>query len=371
MIPTFLPLRGEKVQKLALFVCFVILTSYYFFNNSHYTKTTSDTSVPVPILASSSSPSRSQAEQVLVDVPNCQCKKWINAKPLSNPKYTPVNGTCSDISFRRGAGQKVVGFTFYEPTAGENAVGEDKSLREYFEGIQENVDLVRKFYGPEWVVRVYYQVSSNSSTLDKLCDLTCSEPSLDICDANYNPRLGNTTILFPLLWRFLPVIDVNVDLFLSRDLDSRINPREVAAVQEFLNSDKDLHVMRDHPAHSAFMMGGTWGAKVNHQRDNFLVAFKKLFKDAIAYIDRVSGGGYDQIALVRYVWPWGKKVAISHDSYTCHKFPRTSAFPTQRVAGVGNFIGSVVSLNSSIGLDEGGICPEKCRPKDHKDWKYC
>ena len=149
MIPTFLPLRGEKVQKLALFACFVILTSYYFFNDSHYTKTTSDTSVPAPILASSSSPSRSQAEQVLVDVPNCQCKKWINAKPLSNPKYTPVNGTCSDISFRRGAGQKVVGFTFYEPTAGENAVGEDKSLREYFEGIQENVDLVRKFYGPE------------------------------------------------------------------------------------------------------------------------------------------------------------------------------------------------------------------------------
>ena len=74
----------------------------------------------------------------------------------------------------------------------------------------------------------------------------------------------------------------------------------------------------------------------------------------------------------RYIWPWSKKVALSHDSYTCHKFARTSPFPTQRTAGVGNFIGSVVSLNSSIGLTgEGGICPEKCRPKDHKDWLYC
>ena len=158
--------------------------------------------------------------------------------------------------------------------------------------------------------------------------------------------------------------------------------------------------MRDHPAHAAYMMGGTWGAKVNQMRNRFLDAFKKLFKDAIAYVAREEGGGWDQIALVRYVycfhimsiylediniylvliihtffryiWPWSKKVALSHDSYTCHKFARTSPFPTQRTAGVGNFIGSVVSLNSSIGLTgEGGICPEKCRPKDHKDWLYC
>ena len=94
-------------------------------------------------------------------------------------------------------------------------------------------------------------------------------------------------------------------------------------------------------------------------------------KPYIFSIFRLTGGGWDQIALVRYIWPWGKKVALSHDSYTCHKFARTSPFPTQRYEGVGNFIGSVVSLNSSIGFDEGGICPEKCRPKDHKDWIYC
>ena len=42
--------------------------------------------------------------------------------------------------------------------------------------------------------------------------------------------------LYPLLWRFLPVLDANVDVLLSRDLDSIITHREVAAVQEFLNS---------------------------------------------------------------------------------------------------------------------------------------
>ena len=60
--------------------------------------------------------------------------------------------------------------------------------------------------------------------------------------------------------------------------------------------------MRDHPAHAAYMMGGTWGAKVNQMRNRFLDAFKKLFKDAIAYVAREEGGGWDQIALVRYVY---------------------------------------------------------------------
>ena len=166
---------------------------------------------------------------------------------------------------------------------------------------------------------------------------------------------------------------------------------QVAAVSDFLKSDKGFHVMRDHPAHTAYVMGGTWGAKVKDLRKEFHAAFGKLFRDGIAYIPKERGGGYDQVgkpanknvndinpytsglisAMTRYVWPWAKKLALSHDSYTCSRFSRTTAFPTRRVAGLGNFVGSVVSLNSSIGLDEHGICPVKCRPKDHQDWLYC
>ena len=40
--------------------------------------------------------------------------------------------------------------------------------------------------------------------------------------------------------RFLPVIDPQVDIFFSRDLDSRISEREVAAVKEFLNSEEQV-----------------------------------------------------------------------------------------------------------------------------------
>ncbi len=98
-----------------------------------------------------------------------------------------------------------------------------------------------------------------------------------------------------------------------------------------------------------------------------------FLQDGIAYAPRHLGG-YDQICLSGYVWRWAKRVALSHDSYNCHKFSRTSPFPTRRegMGRVGNYVGSVVSLNATLGATPGSECPVKCRPEGHKqDWIYC
>ena len=34
-----------------------------------------------------------------------------------------------------------------------------------------------------------------------LCDLACQEPQFDICDIYNIPKLGNASVLYPLLWR--------------------------------------------------------------------------------------------------------------------------------------------------------------------------
>lgn len=175
-------------------------------------------------LYNSSLPNQNHHE-VLMPVSECGCQKWVKFQPQLNVS-SQNHSTCSLDSQIRGPGQKVVAFTFYEPVNyGEKL--EDKKKREYFQGIEANLKLVHKFYGPEWVVRLYYEIPKESHYMSELCDLACSNPNLDICDANFNPKLGNTSILFPLIWRFLPVIDVDVDTYLSRDLDSRISPREV------------------------------------------------------------------------------------------------------------------------------------------------
>ena len=104
---------------------------------------------------------------------------------------------------------------------------EQSVRRKYFLGIKENLELIRKFY-PGWTMRLYYQVNEyQGDVMKQLCELACNNMELDICDATANSKLGNAAILYPLIWRFLPVIDRQVDYFLSRDLDSRISEREV------------------------------------------------------------------------------------------------------------------------------------------------
>ena len=57
------------------------------------------------------------------------------------------------------------------------------------------------------------------------------------------------------LWRFLPLSDPLVDVVLSRDLDSALNEREAAAVEEWLQSGANFHLMRDHPKHGTEILG--------------------------------------------------------------------------------------------------------------------
>ena len=96
--------------------------------------------------------------------------------------------------------------------------------------------------------------------------------------------LGNVTELYPMNWRFLPTIDWQVGLFMSRDLDSLISKREVAAVEEWLYSPKSFHMMRDHPQHLSEIMGGLWGLKVR-KMERFLMVNSFILgsQDSVLY----------------------------------------------------------------------------------------
>ena len=64
-----------------------------------------------------------------------------------------------------------------------------------------------------------------------------------------------------MMWRFTACDDEDVECFISRDTDSRLSLREKEAVDEWLESDKNFHIMRDHPYHVTAIMGGMWGMK--------------------------------------------------------------------------------------------------------------
>ncbi|RXG56522.1 hypothetical protein Avbf_16474 [Armadillidium vulgare] len=136
------------------------------------------------------------------------------------------------------------------------------------------------FY-PGWRVRVY----ASSSDISFLQSIMKNWTFVNFCDIDNLPPPIYTVRFYPVtMWRFAPLGDDQVDVMLSRDLDSEILKREYDAVSEWLNStNKSLHIMRDHPLyHCVPMLGGTWGIRVTKpsQRRRLRIIRQEMFKSA-------------------------------------------------------------------------------------------
>ena len=105
---------------------------------------------------------------------------------------------------------------------------------------------------------------------------------------------------------------------ISRDLDSSITAREVAAVREWLQSGQPLHSMRDHPAHCVPLLGGAWGLRVTRDtiRQQWARALQNIMEDPLSRLGAQGAvNGPDQDLLEKWVWPWGQLHVMEHDSY--------------------------------------------------------
>jgi GR25 family glycosyltransferase involved in LPS biosynthesis len=123
----------------------------------------------------------------------------------------------------------------------------------YVNGLIENVKLAKLYY-PDWVCWAYiHKPSVPSYIFEKLKEYDNIKIIL-----NNNPEIK---AFRNMLWRFEPINNNEVEYLISRDVDSRISPREVLAVQEWILSKKTLHVMRDHPQHYPKILGGMYGVK--------------------------------------------------------------------------------------------------------------
>ena len=133
---------------------------------------------------------------------------------------------------------KVISFSIYG----------DKPM--YTVGLLKNLELAKNIY-PDWTVYIYYNNTVPVDMIEKYKDF-------DNCELfdmnNYN--------IPGMFWRFLP--HENVERFISRDADSRLSIREKLAVNEWIESDKYLHTMRDHPHHSVKIFGGMFGLKIDN-----------------------------------------------------------------------------------------------------------
>ena len=118
----------------------------------------------------------------------------------------------------------------------------------YVQGALRNCQLAPIIY-PGWQLRIY--VEEGHPLIPQLIAEGAEIVSM--------PLSEGTTGMF---WRFLAASDPDVERVIFRDLDSRLNVREKAAVDAWIASGKAAHVMRDHVHHQMWkMFGGMWGIK--------------------------------------------------------------------------------------------------------------
>jgi len=120
----------------------------------------------------------------------------------------------------------------------------------YLQGAVKNAELAQEIY-PDWVCRFYVGSSVPYPFILKL-------QSMNNVQVVEKPSFGDWKGMY---WRFEPASENDVEVMISRDTDSRLSYREKAAVDEWINSDKGFHIMRDHPWHKFPVLGGMWGAK--------------------------------------------------------------------------------------------------------------
>jgi len=133
----------------------------------------------------------------------------------------------------------------------------------YYQGAVKNILLAKQIY-PEWICRFY---CSNDVKQELIQNLLHENTEVII--------LNEPASWFGMFWRFYAA-DSN-DTVIFRDTDSRLSQREKEAVDEWLNSKYDFHIMRDHPLHTVPILGGMWGARNGALKGikNELLEYKK------------------------------------------------------------------------------------------------
>jgi tetratricopeptide (TPR) repeat protein len=217
-------------------------------------------------------------------------RERFRASPFAGLRLTP-----RAVSFdHRTASRNVIAFSLW----GDNPV--------YVHGAIVNARIAPHIY-TGWTTRFYVDDTVPADALDQLRAAGAQVVMVD------DPALAR---IRPM-WRFLASDDPQVDFFLCRDADSRLNVQEFLAVQEWLASGRSFHVMRDHLYHMELVLAGMWGGKAG-----VLPPLRDWMLKAASYFDNRFG---DQAFLMEQVWPLIRDDLCSHDS--AYQFHDGRVFP--------------------------------------------
>lgn len=202
----------------------------------------------------------------------------------------------------------------------------DKEM--YLSGALENIECAKTVY-PGWVCRFYVDHTVPEEFIDKLID--AGGEIIHVPDE----KSSTVSPYWGMFWRFWAASDDSVDYFISRDADSRVNLREKAAVDEWIESEKAFHCMHDHPYHNVPVLGGMWGCL-----GGFIPNMEELIDEWGDY----SRKGIDQAFLANVVWPYIQDEVIEHSNkrYKNVYHPDAKDFPEHPDIRPLRFVGEII-----------------------------
>ena len=106
------------------------------------------------------------------------------------------------------------------------------------EGAIANTKIASQIF-PEWIVRIYHDDTVPSQALE-----TIRSDNVQLININTDEPFEPKE-----MWNLLVASDPCLERYLIRNIDSRLTEREKSAVDQWIDSGKRFHIMRDHPFH--------------------------------------------------------------------------------------------------------------------------
>jgi hypothetical protein len=209
----------------------------------------------------------------------------------------------------------------------------------YWNGAVENIKLAKRYY-PDFICRFYIDRNCKKELIDTIEGDNVEVILMNSENYKYSGNISDRFNHSGLFWRFLPLSEKDVNVILFRDCDSRISEREVNAVNEWLSSDKDFHIMRDHPYHPWPILTGMWGCRNNKisNIDDLLLKWETHTQKGIYQAE-------DQDFLGQFIYPMTINNSVEHSEFGLRVVSEIKPFPTKR--NDYEFVGDVFDENNN------------------------
>jgi hypothetical protein len=168
-------------------------------------------------------------------------------------------------------------------------------------GLLENALQMPKVF-PGWIMHVIYTQTANQKIIYEISKFPWVEMEMyDVPNNSKNSML-----------RFLPGMQPKNDVVIFRDADSRLLKRDFMAVMDWLNNtDKKVHLIRDHPANKSRIMAGLWGVRER------IIAKPEIVQKFYEYYKKPEFKKWtvDQVYLSKYIYHLIENTSCIHTSF--------------------------------------------------------